>query len=99
MDRRLTLSIAVSVPLAAGGALALLLARDPPAQPPASIVEHCQRAAELLYDISWAAACRKTADDSTDCMLPDAEAARVNAILGAEESRCLAAEAPSWTGH
>ena len=95
MDR-LTRSIAVAAPLAAAGiagAWALLQAGNPPARPPAAIIEHCKRAAELLYDVSWAAACLKTPDDSTDCTLPDAQAAKVNGILAAEEARCMAAEA------
>jgi hypothetical protein len=94
MDRRLTVSIAVAAPLcaaAAGCAWTLLRSRAPAA--PVAIVEHCKQAAELLYDVSWAAACLKTADDSTDCTLPNAQAAKVNSILAAEEARCMAAEA------
>ena len=97
MDRRLALSIAVAAPLAAAGSISawwLLQPRDPPARLPVAIVEHCKRAAELLYDISWAAACLKTADDSADCMLPDAQAAKVNAILAAEEARCMGSYTP-----
>lgn len=102
MDRRLKLSVAVAAPLAAAGLACAyaLLSRNPLAPPappvpraPIAIVEHCKQAAELLYDISWAAACLKTADDSTDCTLPDALAAKVNAILANEEARCMAAEA------
>jgi hypothetical protein len=97
MDRRLKLSCAVAAPLAAVGLACAyaLRPRNPPVAPraPLAIVEHCKRAAELLYDISWAAACLKTADDSTDCTLPDALAAKVNAVLANEEARCMAAEA------
>jgi hypothetical protein len=96
MNKRLAFSLATSA--TAAGVLVLLITRGPAAQPPPFIVEHCKRAAELLYDITWAAACRTTADDSTDCTLPDTEAAKVNPILASEESRCLAAEAPSWIG-
>jgi hypothetical protein len=42
--------------------------------------------------VHWAAACFK-GNDSNDCMLPDAQAAVVNAILATEERRCMAAEA------
>jgi hypothetical protein len=101
MDKRLKFSIAVAMPLAAAGlACAWMLAtpRDPPlANAPPALVEHCRRAAELLYDISWAAACFKTSDESVDCMLPNDQAAKVNAILAAEEKRCLTAEAQAST--
>jgi hypothetical protein len=97
MDRRLDVSITVAAPLvaAAGLALAWMLARpaDAPTTQPAPVaLEHCRRAAELLYEVSWAAACMKTKDDSTDCTLPDAEAAKVNALLASEEARCMAVE-------
>jgi hypothetical protein len=96
-DRRLDVSITVAAPLlaAAGLALAWMLARptDAPAAKPAAVaLEHCRRAAELLYEVSWAAACMKTTDESTDCTLPDAEAAKVNALLASEEARCMAVE-------
>jgi hypothetical protein len=94
MDRRLR--IATAAPLAAaavGCAWFLLGPLEPPARPPVALVEHCKRAAELLYEVTWAAACLKTPDDSTDCTLPDAQAAKVNSILAAEEARCMSAEA------
>jgi hypothetical protein len=97
MHRRLAVSIAVAAPLCAAaagvGGWMLLKPQAATVRAPIAVVEHCKRAAELLYDISWAAACLKTADDSTDCTLPDAQAAKVNSILAAEESRCMAAEA------
>jgi hypothetical protein len=99
MDRRIQLSIAVAAPVVAvGTACAWFLLRSSPApvaMSPPAVVEHCKRAAELLYDVSWAAACSKAGidGDSNDCTLPDAQAARVNAILAAEEARCMAAEA------
>jgi hypothetical protein len=79
-------------------ALALLVPRDStrPAAVAPRFVEHCKRAAYLLYDITWAAACYRTADDSNDCTLPDEQAHRVNDLLLAEESRCLA-DAQSWS--
>ena len=95
---RLMLSIAVTAPVAAVGAVCawILLAPASPvvAMSPPAAVEHCKRAAELLHDVHWAAACFKSeSDDSNDCMLPDAQAAKVNAILAAEETRCMAVEA------
>ena len=98
MDRRLKISIAVAAPAgiaaAAAAAWAWMSMAPAPvavAQSPPAVVEHCKRAAELLYDISWAAACFKS-DDSNDCMLPDAQAAKDNAILASEEARCMATE-------
>jgi hypothetical protein len=87
-------AIAVAVPLAAAGLACgyALLSRDPPAHPPMDVVEHCRRAAELLYDVTWAAACLRTDDDSADCTLPDAQAAKINGILDGEEARCMASE-------
>jgi hypothetical protein len=95
MDRRLKLSIAVSVPLAAASlacAYALLI-HNPTARAPTAMVEDCRREAELMYDVAWAAACLKTADDSADCTLPDAQAAKVNNLLTSEQARCMAAGA------
>jgi hypothetical protein len=96
VDHRLKLSLAAAASLAAAGAACawFLLPSDarPVANAPPAVVEHCKRAAELLYDVHWAAACSRT-DDSNDCMLPDAQAAKVNSILAAEENRCMAAEA------
>jgi hypothetical protein len=102
MDRRLAVSIAVAAPLcAAVAACAWIFLKPRPfaSRAPVAVVEHCRRAAELLYDVSWAAACLKTADDSTDCTLPDAQAAKVNSILAAEEARCMAAEAHAKSEH
>ena len=95
MNRRARWSIAVAAPLAAISAAcvyALLAPRDPPAwlRAPPGVAEYCNRAAELLYDVSWAAACSKTPDDSNDCTLPNAQAAKVNSILASEEARCIA---------
>lgn len=98
MDRRHKVSIAVAAPAAAAAAIGAAFAwhflRPAPvhvAGSPSAVVEHCRRSAELLYEVHWAAACFKR-QDANDCMLPDAQAARVNAILAAEEARCLAAE-------
>lgn len=94
MDRQLAISLAVGAPLAAAAALGgawLQRAGSPavPAQP--VVIEHCHRAAELLYEISWAAACHALQDEN-DCMLPEAQAARVNALLDSERLRCMAVE-------
>jgi hypothetical protein len=59
-------------------------------------VEQCLQAAQLLYDITWASACMavaihdKSADGSSECSLPDARAAPINASLGEAEAKCLA---------
>jgi hypothetical protein len=105
MDSRLKFWITVAAPTgiaaAAAAACAWVLyepARVQVAQSPPAVVEHCKRAAELLYEISWAAACFKS-DDSNDCMLPDAQAAKVNAILATEEARCMAAETQASARH
>ena len=94
MDRRLKLSLA-ALPAAAAAAACgwyfMPRAGEPVAMAPPAVVEHCRRAAELLYEVHWAAACYKTNADN-DCMLPDSQAARVNAILAAEETRCMASE-------
>jgi len=49
------MSIAVAAPLlaaAVGCAWLALIQRNPPLRPPLTVVEHCRRAAELLYDVS-----------------------------------------------
>lgn len=95
MDNRISISLAAAgTALAATAcAWALMQRQQQPAvaQAPVAVIEHCKRAAELLYDVNWAAACFR-ADAENDCTLPDADAAKVNAILSAEESRCMAAE-------
>jgi hypothetical protein len=96
MDPRLRTSLVLATPLLA----AAIACVEPPRRPvqtlaaaPAAL-EHCRRAAELLYDVTWAATCMaRKSDDTIDCMLPDSDAARVNAVLQAEETRCLATEA------
>jgi hypothetical protein len=108
MDTRLKRSLPAAIVAAAGivcAALVLWLARVPSPSPvrapmvansPPAVVEHCKHAAELLYDVHWAAQCFKLGD-MNDCMLPDAHAARVNAILVTEEARCMAAEMQAST--
>ncbi|MEJ6023658.1 hypothetical protein [Ramlibacter sp. PS4R-6] len=99
MDWRLTVPLTMAALVAAaGGTFAWFRPAPAPPAPlpvvahsPPAVLEHCRRAAELLYDVHWAAACFKN-DGDNDCMLPDAQAAKVNAILATEEARCLAAE-------
>ena len=95
MDRQLAISLAVGAPLLAA-AMATAWLQKPARQAalpqaPAPVLEHCHRAAELLYEVSWAAACYALKDEN-DCMLPEAQAARVNALLAAETARCMAVE-------
>src|SRR5687768_7092027 len=57
--------------------------------------ERCVEGALLVHDVRWAAACmqlheRGEGDGMPDCHLPDAEAARVNALLAESEQRCRA---------
>jgi hypothetical protein len=45
----------------------------------------------MVHDVHWAASCSKQVDDdSADCMLPNAEAAALNAALDFAERQCLA---------
>jgi len=55
-------------------------------------LEHCLYAAQMMFDVQWAAACTTQvgADDSADCDLPDAKAAVVNAWLNDAEKMCMA---------
>jgi hypothetical protein len=113
MERRLKLPIAVAAlaaAAAAGGACAwALLAAAPAAVPaavpaaileakaPIAVVEHCRQAAELLYEVNWAAECFKSNQDN-DCTLPNDQAAKVNSILEAEQARCMASETQARAG-
>jgi len=94
MDQRLWAigGAAAALVLAAAGS-AWLKQQPRPAviAAPAPVLEHCHRAAELLYEVSWAAACHALKDEN-DCMLPEAQAARVNALLETELARCMAVE-------
>jgi len=56
-----------------------------------SMLDECRRHAYLVHDVRWAAACsQQGADEEADCMLPDAEAGRLNAALDRAESLCFA---------
>ncbi len=62
-----------------------------------SAIEECRRAARMVFDVQWAAACMTDSaqsqagdlDGHADCDLPDAKAAVVNAWLTQDENRCL----------
>ncbi len=61
-----------------------------------SAFEYCQRAAQMIFDVHWAAACMAQvgkasptlADGHAECELPDDKAAVVNAWLRDAEKRC-----------
>jgi len=61
-------------------------------------LEQCRQAAQMVYDVHWAAACmtevgqasQGLADGHAECDLPDAKAAVVNAWLDEAEERCIA---------
>jgi hypothetical protein len=58
----------------------------------------CREAAQMTYDVQWAAACQAQAnqgagggaDGHAECDLPDAKAAVINAWLNEAERRCAA---------
>jgi hypothetical protein len=95
MDGRTRASIVVAPPLAAVAVACAVLFVPVPKPVPVALasLEHCRRAAELLSDVHWATACAAAGEHGDECMLPGPQAARVNAILATEESRCLAVEA------
>ncbi|MBC5766233.1 hypothetical protein [Ramlibacter albus] len=96
MEQRLRFGLLIAGPLMAAAIACMDGVRAPAERVAAApgALEHCRRAAELLYDVTWAVACAaRKSDDTIDCTLPDDDAARVNAVLQAEESRCLATEA------
>jgi hypothetical protein len=57
-----------------------------------NVLEDCLRAAQLMFDVKWAAACttKDDGDDGAECDLPPAKAAVVNAWLNEEEKGCMA---------
>jgi hypothetical protein len=90
-------SIAVAVLLAVGGVTYYFA----PAPAPAAIaragtLEDCYKAAQMFYDVKWAAACMAqpahspsgAADGHAECDLPDDRAAVINAWLNEAEKRC-----------
>jgi hypothetical protein len=97
MDRRLQVAL-IGAMLLGGGAYLYLERGAPPRQDELQVaqqrseLEHCLHAAQMVYDVHWAAACTTHggADDSAECDLPDARAAVVNAWLNEAEKRCMA---------
>ena len=102
MDKRQKVSI-VAAALLAGAAASYYVAVVRPDQREAAIrmrgaLEDCLKAARMIYDVHWAAACQKQADQSpsgladghAECELPDAQAAVVNRWLNDAEKRCMA---------
>ena len=98
MDKRLKVALIVAVLLGGGGAYLFLGGR---ASNPGdalqvaqqrSEIEHCLHAAQMVFDVHWAAACttQSGGDDSAECDLPDAKAAVVNAWLNEAQQRCMA---------
>jgi hypothetical protein len=63
-----------------------------------SALDQCREAAQMVYDVHWAAACLTvvgqsspgTADGHAECDLPDEKAAVVNAWLDRAEAQCAA---------
>lgn len=105
MDRWLKVSLVVAVLLAGAGTFYHRVFVLPgvgqdgeSAAQSRSAMEDCQRAARMVYDVHWAAACMTQAgqappgeaDGHAECDLPDDKAAVVNAWLDEAERRCVA---------
>jgi hypothetical protein len=113
MDKRLKVPIVTTALLAAAGALYQLAApeitralRASGSAPEDDIVvarhdaalSHCQQAAQMIFDVHWAAACMTEAAQAApgraqghpECDLPDHKAAEVNAWLNQAEAQCAA---------
>lgn len=111
MHKHLNASLMAAVLLAGVGAIALhhypgkppspssaLGADDLPVVNLRSAMVGCREAAQMTYDVQWAAACQAQAtqlapeagDGHAECDLPDAKAAVINAWLNEAERRCTA---------
>ncbi|MDP3761909.1 MAG: hypothetical protein Q8R01_15475 [Ramlibacter sp.] len=98
MDKRLQSSLAAALLLAGSGAYLYLKGGAPSQQDALQVaqqrseLEHCLHAAQMVFDVHWAAACttQGDGDDSAECDLPDAKAAVVNTWLNEAEKRCMA---------
>jgi hypothetical protein len=108
MDRWLKASIMAVALLAGAGGLSLRYfapAAPAPTAPDDFAVAHqrsamvdCEEAAQMIYDVHWAAACQAQAgqasqgfaDGNAECDLPEAKAAVVNAWLNEAQRRCAA---------
>lgn len=100
MDKWLKVSLVVAV-LAGGGLLYHFVFLGPGTEQALrdkAVFEDCQKAARMVYDVHWAAACMTQvgqsspghADGHAECELPDDKAAAVNAWLDEAERRCMA---------
>lgn len=103
MDKRLKASIVVAVLLAGAGAAYLafvapaIRADEVRIAQRRSALDDCRRAALMVYDVHWAAACLTVAgqapgqpDGYAECDLPEDKAAVVNKWLDEAEARCIA---------
>jgi hypothetical protein len=99
MDKWLKVSIVAAVLLAGAGAFHYSVIVAPGIeQARRSAIEDCHRAARMVYDVHWAAACTTQvgqaspdqAEGHAECELPDDKAAVVNAWLNEAEKRCMA---------
>lgn len=97
MDKRLQVALTAAVLLIGGGAYYGF--KDALTQPDAlqvaqrrSQLEQCLYAAQMAFDVHWAAACTTQVgqDDGAECDLPEAKAAIVNAWLNEAEKGCIA---------
>ena len=99
MNKWLKVSIVVVVLLAGAGAFYRFVFLPPGMeQARANAMEDCQKAARMVYDVHWAAACMThvgqaspgQADGHAECELPDDKAAVVNRWLDEAEAQCRA---------
>ncbi len=98
MDKRLYIALIAAVLLIGGGAY-YYFKSPASSQLDAVQVAHrrgaldqCMHAAQMVFDVHWAAACTTQvgADDGAECDLPEAKAAVVNAWLNKAEALCMA---------
>ena len=99
MDKRVQVALMATVLLSGGGRYLYLDGGIVPYQQDelqvaqgGVVLENCLYAAQMMFDVHWAAACMTQvgADDSAECDLPDAKAAVVNAWLNEADKACMA---------
>lgn len=99
MNKWLKVSLVVAVLLAGAGAFyRLVFLPSGMEQAQASAIEDCQKAARMVFDVHWAAACMTQggqaspgqADGHAECELPNDKAAVVNRWLDEAEAQCRA---------
>ena len=98
MDKRVQWALMATVLLSGGGPYLYLNGLVPYQNDESQVaqggiaLEDCLYAAQMMFDVKWAAACTTQvgADDSADCDLPDAKAAVVNAWLNEADKQCRA---------